>query len=709
MSKYLFSVVLLAIGHISLAQTIVTTTPQYVTAVLEEYTGIHCGFCPDGHKLAKALKNDYPNQVVLVNVHTGSYAIPSGNEPDYRTTFGPSLASQTNLSGYPSGTVSRHIFSNLSSTMALNRSAWRTAAESIFQNPSPVTVGANTSYDTATRVLTVNVEAYYNDDAAQSTNRINVVLLQDSLLGPQSGGTTYNPTNYVNGQYVHSHMLRHMISGQWGTVISSTTAGSLFTQTYTYTLPNDVNGVPLVPEQCHLAIYVTETQADITHGITLGLDDSNDGNTAPIYASYGNLNETVLGGSPSNSSTFTLDFNALVSGSNDYILELTTDAPSDWNGGFSIGSNQYTAGTPHTVSLNGGSANSVNIDVTPGASVAVGKYTLTAKLAADPNSAYELEVYVISGVTDLVVNGSGAFGNGNSYNWDQIYLDGLSNAGNNTHYLTSAFVMKEAVNSGAISGVQNLYLNIAWTFPSFTDEEVTALQTFMDNGGDVFVSGQDIGWDINDPSGNGNALSRSFYSNYLHADYQSDGNGGNSQLNAVATDNIFGGVSNSSIIDKYGGNIYPDEMDPINGGVAIFNYNNNASKVAGIRYLGGYKMVFLGIGLEMIQDAAVKDEIVKLSYQWFNNVISVEEFDASMKRLNAFPNPTQGIFNVEDLEPGVNYEISVVNSLGKQLILQNKSAENGYLQIDINALPSGVYSISVKGGETNFDGKVIKN
>lgn len=707
MKKALFSAMLLAICQISLAQNIATTTPQHVTAVLEEYTGIHCGFCPDGHKLATELKNDYPNQVILVNVHTGGYAVPSGNEPDYRTAFGTNLANQTNLAGYPSGTVSRHVFSNLASTMALNRGSWRAAAESILANPSPVTVGATSTFNAGTRVLTVDVEAYYNADAANATNKINVVLIQDSLLGPQSGGTNFNPTNYVNGQYVHNHMLRHLISGQWGSDINSTTAGSLFSQTYTYTLPADVNGVTLDPSQCHLAVYVTETQRDVTHGITLGLNETNDGNTAPIYVSYTNLNDQVLGGSPSNGSTFNLDFNPLASGANDYILELTADAPTNWNGDFSIGSTVYPMGSPQTINMASGSVQSISINVTPGASADVAKYTLTAKLASDPAAVFSQEVHVISGVTDLVVNGSGAFGNGNSYSWEQMYSDGLNSAGNTTNSITSSFVMKEAITSGAINGVRNIYMNIGWTFPSFTDEEVLALESFMDNGGDVLVAGQDIGWDINDAAGNGTAASKSFYTNYLHADYKGDGNAINNTLDAVSSDNIFGNVAPSAIVDKYSGNIYPDEMDPINGGVPIFNYNGDATKIGGIRYSGAYKMVFLGIGIEMIDDDAVRDEVVKLSYLWFNDFISVDEFDASMKSLNAYPNPTTDSFVVNDLEAHTSYTITVTDITGKQVLRKNQMSMDGSLTVDLSIFTRGSYTVQVEGGKTNFRGKVI--
>lgn len=67
------------------AQTIVSTTPQDKNVVLEEFTGVNCVFCPDGHARAQAIQDAYPDRVSLINIHTGGFANPTGNQPDFRT------------------------------------------------------------------------------------------------------------------------------------------------------------------------------------------------------------------------------------------------------------------------------------------------------------------------------------------------------------------------------------------------------------------------------------------------------------------------------------------------------------------------------------------------------------------------------------------------------------------------------------------------
>jgi hypothetical protein len=57
------------------AQTIVSTEPMNRNVVLEEFTGIHCQYCPDGHRIAQGIADANPGRVTLINVHQGSFAV----------------------------------------------------------------------------------------------------------------------------------------------------------------------------------------------------------------------------------------------------------------------------------------------------------------------------------------------------------------------------------------------------------------------------------------------------------------------------------------------------------------------------------------------------------------------------------------------------------------------------------------------------------
>lgn len=676
------------------AQSIVTTMPQHSAAVLEEYTGIHCQFCPDGHKLAKQFKASHPERVLLVNIHEGGYAQPGPGEPDFRTQFGTALAQQTGLTGYPTGTMNRDMFPQFGSAMAMSRSVWQLAGEEVLERKSPVNIGASSSYDPNTRTLTVNVEAYYTSNAAQPYNLLNVALMQDSILGPQTGAATWNPGDLMNGQYVHGHMLRHLITGQWGDTIANTQKGNVFTKTYTYVLPADVNGVPLVAKDCYLAIYATESRTDITQGISLGLSDMNDGAHSPIYSEISNLGPNIKDGMNGAATNFTFDLTSNFSTTEDFKVEVMSDAPSDWSVGYKIDGTSYTGA--NTVQLNGGNASSFSLEVTPGATAALSHFELRVYPLSDTANKLSQEFYVSSGVTDLVVTGSGGFGDGNTYNWESVYESGLAAAGATKLDVTDANIMSKALQAGALSEVNNIYLNIGWSFPAYTDEQANLLTTFMDNGGNVLIAGQDIGWDIMSGQGSGTAVTKSFYTNYLNASFKDDGGAANSQIVAFPGDNIYGGVNSSALTQAYGQYFYPDQIEAVGKGQAIFHYNNT-SKVAGVRAYDGYKVVYLGFGLEMVGDNAVTEAILNQTYRWFNGLISVEEFDFLTRGFQVYPNPGNGSFKLKLPVEG-EFELEVYSATGQLMLrdsFDNKGAEE---TVNISALPKGVYLFTLKYG-----------
>jgi len=260
------------------SQTIVSTNPENKKVVLEEFTGIHCGFCPQGHAIAQAIQDANPDDVFLVNIHVGGYAVPSGSEPDFRTPFGTAIVSQTDLQGYPAGTVNRHLFSGQSqgNGTAMGRGEWTSAANQTLGEASYVNVGVEADINIQNSEMTVHVEAYYTGDSPENTNLVTIALLQNNTLGPQSGGGQGN-------NYNHMHRLVHLITGQWGDVINNTTSGSFFDQTYTYTIPTDYNGIPVELLDLEVVAFVTENHQELISGdgtipTFSGVTETNDAN-----------------------------------------------------------------------------------------------------------------------------------------------------------------------------------------------------------------------------------------------------------------------------------------------------------------------------------------------------------------------------------------------------------------------------------------------
>ena len=250
------------------AQSFVDTTQQNKNIILEEFTGIGCVWCPAGHLIGQTLHDNNPNDVFLINIHTGGYANPQGPGTDFNTSFGSAIATQSNLGGYPAGTVNRHQFSmTQNGGTAMSRTDWGQASTQLLSQPSPVNVGIQATVDIATNVLTVDVEVYYTGVQTVSTNMLNVAVVQHNVEGPQTGGQSNNPGAMLsNGNYNHNHMLRHLLTGQWGEYIQTLNPGALYSNQYVWTMPADINGTSLDPTNISVIAFIAEGQQEILSG-----------------------------------------------------------------------------------------------------------------------------------------------------------------------------------------------------------------------------------------------------------------------------------------------------------------------------------------------------------------------------------------------------------------------------------------------------------
>ena len=198
-------------------------------ALLEEFTGVNCQFCPDGHRIADELVAANPGRVVAVNIHSGSYA---SDPTDFRIQDGESLDNTFSISGYPTGVVSRAQGNATSS-----RGAWAGQISPILSETSYVNLGMQADWDITTNEATITLQAYFTGNSTASSERLHLYLLQDDIEGKQSAGSTYYPEMVLpNGLYNHKKMLRNMFFGLNGITLPNNSLGSLFDTTFSVSI-----------------------------------------------------------------------------------------------------------------------------------------------------------------------------------------------------------------------------------------------------------------------------------------------------------------------------------------------------------------------------------------------------------------------------------------------------------------------------------------
>ena len=284
---------LLAFSFSLKAQQFVSTDPTNRNVIIEEFTGRGCGYCPDGHRIANELMAAHPGRLWAVNIHAGGYAQTS--YPNMITQDGNTIHGGFNISGYPTGVVNR------TTAAGQDRGQWANTANNQLNQVSECNIGGMAVVNPETRVATITVEVYYTGNSSVDQNFLTVAMLQDSILGSQSDYGNFNPTQWIGNQYVHTHILRDVISqSAWGDPISPTTQGTLITQTYEYLIPEVIgspNGVDVDLNNIHFLAWVAERQQGnayrpILTGCAL---DMVQGVDAPVYPTIKGISQ--VGGS----------------------------------------------------------------------------------------------------------------------------------------------------------------------------------------------------------------------------------------------------------------------------------------------------------------------------------------------------------------------------------------------------------------------------
>ena len=523
------------------------------------------------------------------------------------------------------------------------------------------------------RTATIRVKSF--DNVPTGSYKVYAAVVERNVNYASAPGS--------NGEKYFPNVFRKMLPNDQGETYTAAPVGQDVSFTYDYTLAPAWNA-----DEIYVIAFIQETSSNeiINSGSSRDLLVDYTAETAP----YAQVESGTL-------NAFDGTLTSYYDNAQIIAIDVETDAPADWGGNLNIfGTDLPLAST--SFEFAGGSINDFILKVTPGATFALAKYRLTFSTSDPDIPPVSYTYYINNGITDLVL--------GINNDFQDMYTASLQAAGAPRLGSITRSDFTKAYNAGALASVKQIYHNVGWLFPALTNETVATLSTFMDNGGDLLIAGQDLGWDVWDQASgaaHGTPEQQSFFTNYLHASWIDDGSGTNSQLKAVATDEIYGTVANSTVIDAYAGNIYPDQIAPDANAKAIFTYNT-ANKVAGLRFNDDtHKVVYLGIGIEMIGNTAVRNDFMKRTYDWFHtdevysgiNTISTQSFVCS-------PNPANQLLTVQiDSPEAATFVLTDLS--GKVMAQQSNGIANNQMQINTQNLAQGTYL----GYFTNTKGQLV--
>ena len=193
-------------------------------SVVEYCTGTWCQWCPCSHAIIEGILQSYPNTVIL------AYHGPS-NDP--WTSTGLPMIQLFGFNAYPTGVVGRR-------TGIIGNTGWnnKVVIQSNTVQPGVSIQVNNKVYNAGSRTITANIQMAALENLS-GDYYVLMLLTEDNLVYSQTG----NGSCPGSGNYVHYNVVRGLINGSTGTLLSTTdtwTMGNSVTVPLNYVLPAGV-------------------------------------------------------------------------------------------------------------------------------------------------------------------------------------------------------------------------------------------------------------------------------------------------------------------------------------------------------------------------------------------------------------------------------------------------------------------------------------
>lgn len=275
-----------------------------------------------------------------------------------------------------------------------------------------------------------------------------------------------------------------------------------------------------------------------------------------------------------------------------------------------------------------------------------------------------------------------------------------------------AIPFETADNDAVLHGdvLLNHYYAVFWIsgdestrYSSFTQQEQAIVSAYLQQGGRLFVSGSEIGWDLVEK---GTTYDQDFFSDFLKAVYQADNSHSYSAQGEAGTP--FANLSlhfddGTHGIYRVG---YPDIITPEQGATLAFSYGNGQG--AAVYYEGLFpggsvpgKLFYLGFPLETVYDEAERIALVGKIVDLFDlnapNAIAggMSNQPERFRLYGNYPNPFNGQTSIRFRLPAAGrVDLRLFNTLGQSVLQKSYSySSSGVKKIAFSSekISSGMY------------------
>lgn len=234
----------------AVADTTYVETPQTAetkNVLVEEFTGVRCPNCPQGHQIIANIKSANPDRVISISFHpVNSLGIHySFSKDTFQNGNAQSLYDFMQPLGFePVAAINRIASTN---SVLWDKNVWSSKVTAELAQTTPVNLVLEKTYNPANRELTIVTELHYTSDVAEK-NKLTIVLSESDIESAQLNGSV------IDTFYVHKDVQRAFVTAIQGDIIDAPLdAGRVVRKVYKTTL-----AAKWKPEHMHIVAYVHE-------------------------------------------------------------------------------------------------------------------------------------------------------------------------------------------------------------------------------------------------------------------------------------------------------------------------------------------------------------------------------------------------------------------------------------------------------------------
>ncbi|RMH73773.1 MAG: T9SS C-terminal target domain-containing protein [Gemmatimonadetes bacterium] len=556
---------------------------------------------------------------------------------------------------------------------------YSTAVNQRLEIPSPLEINVDGTFDWTTNEGTTTVEITATEDFSYNSLRMQYVIIENNVAytGP-------------NGHTPHHQVMHDMVPTASGESFEITNGETLlFNRNFVIDESWDAN-------ECEIVVFVQDnTSREVFQAMHMSLDE-----LFPIRLRFETSGNTALGASDGE-----YPFYALIENQDNqadvFDVELTTSAPEAWSINFTLEGVTYEDGAE--LPLDAGEEVPLTVNISPNSTAGEGFATVTLTSQSEPRVVKSLTFQLITNDVDVLVIDDANDGN----------IEPYRAALETTDFVFGAWdvAVGGALNPEDLEQITTLiWFTGGEEETALEPDEIEMLTGYLDNGGQLMLSGRNLGVAIG---------TTDFYTEYLGAHFRFN-NFSTYEVNGIEGDPIGDGISFTFEQDS------PDVVLPrpgVDGVSPVFQYGDIPLYAALRHETETYRTVYYSISLEGVNEADALAQLIENSVLWLQGEeTAIEPQKSDVARVTAYqlfqnvPNPFNPQTQIEYAVPvpaTVQLNIySVTGQFIKTLVHRPQSAGHYRVIWDGTnqfgaAVASGIYLYELSAGEHRLTRQMV--